>query len=151
MDRILIILKRKRKWPKGFICPCTGVKYHNIQTCLLVYAADLRCAFTGPLVLLFLGILGESITFWAFRELGAEENHFRELGRKVIFLSGSKDPPGGGSLLLKSSHWHTHRMYSSASKTKGKTLVHMECTSKYNNYYETKQSALIIITIIIFI
>ena len=21
---------------------CTGVKYHNIQTCLLVYAADLR-------------------------------------------------------------------------------------------------------------
>ena len=30
----------KRKWPKGFICPCIGVKYHNIQTCLLVYAAD---------------------------------------------------------------------------------------------------------------
>ena len=26
----------KRKRPKG----CTGVKYHNIQTCLLVYAAD---------------------------------------------------------------------------------------------------------------
>ena len=43
----------KRKWPKGFICPCTGVKYHNIQTCLLVYAADLRWAFTGPLVLWF--------------------------------------------------------------------------------------------------
>ena len=21
----------KSKWPKGFICPCTGVKYHNIQ------------------------------------------------------------------------------------------------------------------------
>ena len=42
MDRILIILKKRRKWPKGFICPCTGVKYHNIQTCLLVYAADLR-------------------------------------------------------------------------------------------------------------
>ena len=39
MDRILIILK-KGKPPKGFICPCTGVKYHNIQTCLLVYAAD---------------------------------------------------------------------------------------------------------------
>ena len=37
--RILISLK-KRKRPKGFICPCTGVKYHNIQTCLLVYAAD---------------------------------------------------------------------------------------------------------------
>ena len=30
----------KRKRPKGFICPCTGVKYHKIQTCLLVYAAD---------------------------------------------------------------------------------------------------------------
>ena len=30
----------KRKQPKGFICPCIGVKYHNIQTCLLVYAAD---------------------------------------------------------------------------------------------------------------
>ena len=30
----------KRKRPKGFICPCTGVKYHNIQPCLLVYAAD---------------------------------------------------------------------------------------------------------------
>ena len=43
----------KRKWPKGFICPCTGVKYHNIQTCLLVYAADLRGAFTGPFVLWF--------------------------------------------------------------------------------------------------
>ena len=32
----------KRKWPKGFICPCTVVKYHNIQICLLVYEADLR-------------------------------------------------------------------------------------------------------------
>ena len=30
----------KRKRPKGFICPSTGVKYHNIQTCLLVYATD---------------------------------------------------------------------------------------------------------------
>ena len=30
----------KRKRLKGFICPCTGVKYHNIQTCLLVYAED---------------------------------------------------------------------------------------------------------------
>ena len=36
------------------ICPCTGVKYHNIQTCLLVHVkADLRWAFTGPLVLWF--------------------------------------------------------------------------------------------------
>ena len=32
----------KRKWPQGFICPCTWVKYHNIQICLLVYEADLR-------------------------------------------------------------------------------------------------------------
>ena len=32
----------KGKRPKGVTCPCTGVKYHNIQTCLLVYAADLR-------------------------------------------------------------------------------------------------------------
>ena len=37
-----IDFSEKRKWPKGFICPCTGVKYHNIQTCLLVYTADLR-------------------------------------------------------------------------------------------------------------
>ena len=41
----------KKKIAQGLICPCTGVKYHNIQTCLLVYAADLRWAFTGPLVL----------------------------------------------------------------------------------------------------
>ena len=44
----------KRKRPKGFICPCTGVgvKYHNyIQTCLLVYAADSGVYRTiGPLV-----------------------------------------------------------------------------------------------------
>ena len=32
----------ENKWPKGFICPCTGAKYHNIQTCLLAYVADLR-------------------------------------------------------------------------------------------------------------
>ena len=29
-----------RKWPKGFICPSTGVKYHNIQTCLLVHVSN---------------------------------------------------------------------------------------------------------------
>ena len=43
-----------RKWPKGFICPCTGVKYHNFQICLLVYAADLSQVSVyrtiGPLV-----------------------------------------------------------------------------------------------------
>ena len=27
----------KTKMAQGLICPCTGVKYHNIQTCLLVY------------------------------------------------------------------------------------------------------------------
>ena len=35
------------------------------------------------------------------REQGAEEKHFRELGRKVIFLSGSREqrppPPGRAS------------------------------------------------------
>ena len=41
----------ENKWPKGFIYPCIGAKYHNIQTCLLVYVADLRLAFTGPLIL----------------------------------------------------------------------------------------------------
>ena len=40
MDRILIILK-KENGPRASSAPCTGVKYHNIQTCLLVYAADL--------------------------------------------------------------------------------------------------------------
>ena len=27
----------KRKWPKGFICPCTGIVYHNIQTYVYWY------------------------------------------------------------------------------------------------------------------
>ena len=55
----------KRKRPKGFICPCTGVKYHNIQTCLLVYAADSgerlqdhwSSGYTGHLRYLKLGCL----------------------------------------------------------------------------------------------
>ena len=37
MDRILKILK-KENGPRASSSPCTGVKYHNIQTCLLVYA-----------------------------------------------------------------------------------------------------------------
>ena len=41
-NRQNIDYSEKRKCPKGFICPCTGVKYHNIQICLLVYEADLR-------------------------------------------------------------------------------------------------------------
>ena len=46
---------------------------------------------------LFSGIWGESIVLGS-REQGAEEKHFRELGRKVIFLSGSREqrPPLGG-------------------------------------------------------
>ena len=42
MDRILIIdTERKENGPRAS-CPCTGVKYHNIQIWLLVYEADLR-------------------------------------------------------------------------------------------------------------
>ena len=42
--------------------------------------------------------LGRKHNFLGFREQGAEEKHFRELGRKVIFLSGSREqrPPWGG-------------------------------------------------------
>ena len=36
----------RKKWPQGFICPYTVAIFHNIQTCLLVYTADLRKAFT---------------------------------------------------------------------------------------------------------
>ena len=45
----------------------------------------------------FSGIWGESRVLGS-REQGAEEKHFRELGRKVIFLSGSREqrpPPLG--------------------------------------------------------
>ena len=46
----------------------------------------------------FSGIWGESIVLGS-REQDAEEKHFRELGRKVIFLSGSREqrphPLGG--------------------------------------------------------
>ena len=38
------------------------------------------------------------------REQGAEDKHFRELGRKVIFLSGSREqrppPPGEASFVV---------------------------------------------------
>ena len=45
---------------------------------------------------LFSGIWGESMVLGS-REQAAEEKHFRELGRKVIFLSGSREqrPPLG--------------------------------------------------------
>ena len=39
MDRILIILK-KENGPRASSAPALGLKYYNIQTCLLVYAAD---------------------------------------------------------------------------------------------------------------
>ena len=44
---------------------------------------------------LFSGIWGDFGVLGS-REQGAEEKHFRELGRKVIFLSGSNPPPPGG-------------------------------------------------------
>ena len=57
----------------------------------------------------FSGIWGESITFWGFREQRAEEKDFRELGRKLIFLSGSREqtlPWGGGSfMMIPSALW----------------------------------------------
>ena len=54
---------------------------------------------------LFSGIWGESITFWGLGigEQGAEEKHFRELGRKVIFLPGGREqtPPWGGGVIFQ--------------------------------------------------
>ena len=52
---------------------------------------------------LFSGIWGKSIIFGGFMGQGAEEKHFRELRRKVIFLSGSRErtpPPPRGPLQL---------------------------------------------------
>ena len=46
----------KRKWPKGFICPCTGVKYHNIQTCFIGICSRSQVSVyrtIGPLVLFY--------------------------------------------------------------------------------------------------
>ena len=42
----------KRKWPKGFICPCTGVKYHNIQTFIGICSRSQVSVYRtiGPLV-----------------------------------------------------------------------------------------------------
>ena len=41
MDRILIILK-KENGPRASSAPALGLNTINIQTCLLVYATDLR-------------------------------------------------------------------------------------------------------------
>ena len=64
---------------------------------------------------LFSGIWGEGPfifrdlgSFWSFREQVAEEKHFRELGRKVIFLLGSREqrPPLGGASVMF-GHFHS--------------------------------------------
>ena len=51
---------------------------------------------------LFSGIWGE-IGVLGSREQGPEEKHFRKLGRKAIFLSGSREerPPGEASYRAK--------------------------------------------------
>ena len=65
---------------------------------------------------LFSGIWGEGSFIFrdlgrkqGFREQGAEEKHFRELGRKVIFLSGSREqrPPSPG----RASHMSGNQSY----------------------------------------
>ena len=45
----------KRKWPKGFICSCTGVKYHNIQTFIGICSRSQVSVYRtiGPLVWCF--------------------------------------------------------------------------------------------------
>ena len=50
MDSILIILKKK-KWPKGFICPYTGTIFYIIR----IYSRSQVSIYRtiGPLVLLF--------------------------------------------------------------------------------------------------
>ena len=40
-QEMAIILKNENG-PRATSVPAPGLKYHNIQTCLLVYAADLR-------------------------------------------------------------------------------------------------------------
>ena len=40
-QEMAIILKNENG-PRATFVPALGLKYHNIQTCLLVYAADLR-------------------------------------------------------------------------------------------------------------
>ena len=48
MDSILIILKKKKKWPKGFICPYTGTIFYNIR----IYSRSQVSVYRtiGPLV-----------------------------------------------------------------------------------------------------
>ena len=41
----------KKIWPQCFICPYTWTIFYNIQTCILVYIADLSWVFTGLLAL----------------------------------------------------------------------------------------------------
>ena len=51
-DSILIILKKKKKkWPKGFICPYTGTIFYNIR----IYSRSQVSVYRtiGPLVRVF--------------------------------------------------------------------------------------------------
>ena len=48
----MVIILKNENGPRATSVPALGLKYHNIQTCLLVYAADLRTI--GPLVLFLL-------------------------------------------------------------------------------------------------
>ena len=50
MDSILIILKKK-KWPKGFILPYTGTIFYNIRIYRRFQVSVYRTI--GPLVLIF--------------------------------------------------------------------------------------------------
>ena len=51
MDTILIILKKKKKWPKGFICPYTGTIFYIIG----IYSRSQVSVYRtiGPLVMTF--------------------------------------------------------------------------------------------------
>ena len=52
------------------------IVYHNIQKCLLVYSADLRRAFTGPLVLWLSTISNHLFSFWSTRPFTTK--HFEQ-------------------------------------------------------------------------
>ena len=49
MDSILIILKKEKKWPKGFICPYTGTIFYNIR--IYIRSQVIVYRTIGPLVI----------------------------------------------------------------------------------------------------
>ena len=53
----------KRKWPKGFMCPCTGVKYHNIQMFISICSRSQVSVYRtiGPLVTILLEKIFEGL------------------------------------------------------------------------------------------